>query len=171
MLQTEPLRRAEVCRFHIAALVLVPLFALVLQTYLPLYFTSLRILELPLLVVIYFALARRSPIGGIMAGAVVGLAQDSLSRDPIGVFAVSETVVGFLAGMVSSRMEAESAAVRFIVVLALYYVSVFTVYALQVALLGQAAQLSLRGTVLASLVNAVAGVLIFKVLDRFRKPA
>ncbi|MBI2815473.1 MAG: rod shape-determining protein MreD [Acidobacteria bacterium] len=171
MLETEPLRPAEVCRFHIAALILVPLFALVLQAYLPLYFNSLRILELPLLVVIYFALARRSPVAGVMAGAVVGIAQDSLSRDPIGVYAVSETVAGFLAGIVSSRMEADSSGVRFLVVLALYYVNLFAVYALQVALLGQAPHISLRATIAASLVNAVASMLIFKLLDRFRKPA
>ena len=171
MLQTEPLRRAEVCRFHAAALILVPLFALVLQAYLPLYFNSLRILELPLLLVIYFALARRSPAAGIMAGAVVGFAHDSLSRDPIGLYAVSETVAGFLAGVVSSRMEADSSGVRLLVVLALYYVNLFTVYSLQVTLLGQSPQLSLRAAITASLVNAVTGMLIFKVLDRFRKPA
>jgi rod shape-determining protein MreD len=171
MLQSEQATRAEVCRFPVAALFLVPLIALVLQAYLPLAFNALRVLELPLLIAIYFALARRSPLAGIAAGAVLGLAQDSLSRDPIGLYAVSGTVSAFLAGMVSSRMESDTAGVRFLVVLVLYYVHLFTLYSLEVALLDQPVELSWGTMVVGSLVNAVAAVIIFMLLDRFRKPA
>jgi rod shape-determining protein MreD len=122
-------------------------------------------------VIVYFALARRSPVAGVLAGAVVGLAQDSLSRDPIGVYAVSGTVAGFFAGIVSSRVEADSVGVRFLTVFALYYVHFFTIYALETALLGQNIEFSWSTLAIASLVNGVAAVIIFKLLDRFRKPA
>lgn len=171
VLQSEAPRRAEVYRFHIAALILVPLLALVLQAYLPLYFQSVRMLNLPLLVVIYFALARRSPAAGLLAGAVIGLAQDSLSRDPIGLYAISGTVAGFVGSVISSRMETENSGLRLIIVIVLYYIHLFSLYALSVALLDQPMQLSFGTTVIASLVNGFTGMLLFKVLDRFRKPA
>lgn len=170
-LQSEPPRRAEVYRFPIGMLILVPLIALVLQAYLPLYFHSLSMLDLPLLVIIYFALARRSAAAGILGGALIGVAQDSLSRDPIGLFAISGTIVGFVASVVSSRMEVESPGVRLVLVCALYYLHFFTIYVLSIALLGKTMELSVGTTVASSLVNGVAGMLLYSLLDRFRRPA
>ncbi len=57
----------------------VPLGALLIQVYLPL-FETLRFvsrIELPLLVTIYFALMRRSQLRGLAIGVTLGLAQDS----------------------------------------------------------------------------------------------
>ena len=170
-LQSEAPQGAEVYRFPVAALILVPLVALVLQALLPLYFRSISVLNLPLLLVIYFALARRSALAGIFSGAVIGLAQDSLSRDPIGLYAITATVTGFLASVVSSRMEVENSGLRFIVISILYYIQFFVVYALDVGLLGQGMELSPGATAAAALVNGLTGVVLFKVLDRFRKPA
>lgn len=170
-LESEPPRKAEVYRFHVATLILVPLIAIVLQAYVPLYFHSFSKLDLPLLVVIYFALARRSAAAGILGGALIGVAQDSLARDPIGLYAVSGTIVGFVAFLVSSRMEVESPGVRFLLVFVLYYLHFFSLYSLSIALLGESMEISVGTTVAPSLVNGVAGMLVFNVLDRFRTPA
>ena len=114
-------RRAEDYHFRLPALILVPLFALILQAYLPLYFNFATILNLPLLVVIYFALSRRSPAAGsLLAGALVGVAQDSLSRDPIGLFGISDTVIGFIAPFVSVRVDTESPGIRLPTIFILY---------------------------------------------------
>ena len=57
--------KTEIYRFSLLVLILSPLIALVIQTYLPLYISAVRLLDLPLLVVIYFGLARRNPVEGI----------------------------------------------------------------------------------------------------------
>ena len=164
-------RRTEVYRFPVVALILVPLAALILESSVPVYFHAFSIVNLPLLVVIYFALARRSILAGILAGAVIGVVQDSLSQGPIGLFAISNTVIGFLASVVSSRMEAEAPLIRFIIVFLFYYLHFFCRFAVGVVLAGESMDVSLLDTLIASLVNALGGVLLFVVLDRFRKAA
>lgn len=171
VLESDLPRRVEVYHFHIATLILVPLIAVVLQAYVPLYFHSFSMLDLPLLVIIYFALARRSALAGILGGALIGVAQDSLSRDPIGLYAISGTIVGFVASLISSRMELESPGIRFVLVCVLYYLHFFSLYSLSIVLLGESMEISMGTTVEPSLVNGVAGMLLYSVLDRFRTPA
>jgi rod shape-determining protein MreD len=171
VLTSSSARRAEVYRFPVAALILVPLAALILEASVPVYFHLFSIVNLPLLVVIYYALARRSILTGILAGAVMGVAQDSLSRGPIGLFAISDTVIGYLTSLVSSRMEAEEPLIRFIIVFVFYYLHFFCRFAVGVVLAGESMEVSFLETVIASLVNALGGVLLFLLLDRFRKAA
>src|ERR1700758_4878227 len=57
----------EVYRFSIPVTVGVPLAALFLQAFLPRRVFS--IFDLPLLVTIFFAMARRNPISGLLTGA------------------------------------------------------------------------------------------------------
>jgi rod shape-determining protein MreD len=171
VLQSTPPSRAEVYRIPLAVLILVPVLALILQFCLPVYFPSSSVVDLPLLVVIYFALARRSPVAGLLAGALIGVAQDSLSRDPIGLYAISKTVVGYVTSVISSRMEPEMPGIRFVIIFFLFYLHFFCRYALGTALLTEMVDFSLVATLSASLVNAFFGVLLFLVLDRFRTPA
>jgi rod shape-determining protein MreD len=171
VLASSSARRTEVYRFPVAALLLVPLAALILEATAPLYFHSFSMVNLPLLVVIYFALARRSILAGILAGALLGVAQDSLSRGPIGLFAISDTVIGYFTSLLSSRMEAEASLIRFLIVFVFYYLHFFCRFAVGVVLVGEAMDVSLLETLIASLVNALGGVLLFLLLDRFRKAA
>ena len=73
-------REGQVSRFHTWVLLVVPLVAILFQVYVPRFFPYLSFLEMPLLVVVYFAIMRRSQISGLMVGALVGLAQDSLTK-------------------------------------------------------------------------------------------
>src|SRR5437868_8624507 len=84
----------EVFRFSPVAAVLIPLLALFLQASLPLRFPFFAIFNLPLLVVIFFAVARRSPMAGTVTGCLIGLAQDSLAyqHQPIGLFGISNKI-------------------------------------------------------------------------------
>jgi len=68
----------------------------------PLFFQFLGFLELPLLVVVYFALMRRNQVSGLLIGAIVGLAQDSLSKNPLGMFGIVNTLVGYFASSIGS---------------------------------------------------------------------
>ena len=69
----------EVHKFYPGAVVLMAAAALVFQATAPVYFPRLNILDLPLLVTIYFGLSRRNPSTGLLLGMVIGLAQDALS--------------------------------------------------------------------------------------------
>ena len=66
-------RDIEAQRYPLLMYALVPLVALVLQAWLPRLLRGHVWFDLPLLVTIYFALGRRSPIQGMMTGAVLGL--------------------------------------------------------------------------------------------------
>ncbi|MBI1955600.1 MAG: rod shape-determining protein MreD [Acidobacteria bacterium] len=163
--------KVEVYRFKLPVLLLVPLFALALQAYLPLYLDAARFLDLPLLVVIYFGLVRRSPVSALIGGAFVGMAQDSLSRGPIGLFGAAKTVIGYVTSIVSTRLDTEHPAMRFLIIFVLYWLQAILVYFLGSVLLGQPVQIAAGGRLLAALVNGLVGVLLFLLLDRFREPA
>ena len=79
-----------------------PLAALVLQAWLPRVLGRYAWFDLPLVVTVYFALGRRSPIQGTLMGAAMGLFEDALSHHAIGVNGIAKTVVGFLAASVGS---------------------------------------------------------------------
>ncbi len=81
-------RESRISRFRGWVLFVVPLLAILFQAYIPLFFSFFANLDIPLLVTIYFALMRRSQIGGLMIGAWVGLTQDSLSKDPLGMLVI-----------------------------------------------------------------------------------
>jgi len=85
----------EVYRFSLPVTFGIPLLALVIQAYVPKYFPGFAVyVDLPLLVTIFFAMARRSPIAGLFTGALIGLAQDMLGHNLIGIYGIAKTVAG-----------------------------------------------------------------------------
>ena len=166
-----PTNNTEIYHFNPVVLILVPLFALVIQTYLALYINAMKLLDLPLLVVIYFGLARRNPVEGILGGAVVGMAQDALSRGPIGLLGSAKTVIGYVTSLMSVRFAVEHRGVRAITICGLYYLHFFLLYFFGTLMLGQPMALDWSNRIIAALVNTAAGVLLFELLDRFRRPA
>ena len=65
-------RDIEIHRYPMIAYALVPLSALVLQSWLPRVLGPYALFDLPLVITIYFALGRRSPIQGTFMGAALG---------------------------------------------------------------------------------------------------
>ena len=161
----------KIYRFHPAVLILVPFIALVVQTYLPSFPDLVNHLDLPLLVIIYFGLMLRSPVGSILGGAILGMAQDSLSRGPIGLLGISKTVIGYVTTFVGIRFAVEHRGVRFLTVFILYWLHLLVLYLTGSLLLGQPMGLEGVNRLTAALVNSFVGVVIFELLDRFRKPA
>ena len=170
-LLTAPSREVEVYNLKLPVIILVPFFALILQAFLPLYLNFVTLLDLPLLVILYFALTRRSQVFGMLLGAVVGMAQDSLSRGPIGLFGTAKTVVGYVTSSVSTRVDTESLGVRFLTIFGFYCVHFIHVFLFESLLLQRPVELALGSALMRALVNAFAGVLLFRLLDRFRESA
>ena len=171
LLGAAPTRKAEVYRFSFIAVSVAAFLALALQSYLPLHLPSVNLLDLPLLVVIYIALTRRDPVAALLAGALIGMAQDSLTRGPIGLLGTVKTVIGYVTSSVSLHLDTESSGLRLLTVCVLYGLHFVLFYLLGAALLGQVIEWDSQGRLIGMLVNALVGVLLFLLLDRFRKPA
>ena len=147
-------------------LVVVPILAILFQVYAPQFITYLSFLELPLLVTVYFALTRREPIAGILTGCAIGLAQDSFSHNPLGVFGIVKTLVGYFAATLSQRLDAENALARFFIALFFYFFHQVTAWALVATLLAQPLPFNLLETLVFGLLNAAVAVPLFSLLDR-----
>ncbi len=149
----------------------IPLLALLVQVYLPL-FETLRFIsqiELPLLVTIYFALMRRSQLRGLAIGVALGLAQDSLFQQPLGMYGICKTLVGYFSASIGMQFDVEHAFVRLVLCFIFYLFHQFFYWLLQRSLLDQPAVFQFQKDLLLALINAVLGVVLFHFLDMLRK--
>jgi rod shape-determining protein MreD len=167
-LSTASARGRKSSRFRLWVLLAVPLAAILFQVYVPLFFEFLSYMELPLLVTVYFAVMRRSPIQGVFVGASIGLVQDSLSHQPLGMFGIVKTIVGYAAASTSLRVDVEHPAMRFILGFVFFVFHEFSYWVLSRALLGQEAGLGISQTLLGALLNAVVAVPFFYLLDKLK---
>jgi rod shape-determining protein MreD len=163
-------RQVRRTRFALWVFFAVPLVALIIQVYLPLFQTLKFIsrIELPLLVTIYFALMRRSQIRGLTIGMVLGLAQDSLLSQKIGMFGICKTLVGYFAASIGMQFDVEHSFVRMILCFVFYMFHQFLYWVLQRALLDQPVVFDLEGTLILAAINSIIGVALFHFLDKLR---
>jgi rod shape-determining protein MreD len=155
-------------KYNWVKVIAVPLAAILFQVYVPRFFTYLAYLELPLLVTVYYALSRRSPIGGVFYGAAVGLAQDSLSHHPLGMYGIVKTLVGYFAAFVSQRFDVRNPSVRAILAFFFYFFHEFFYWVLSRALLGQALDFDPARTLVLSVLNAAVAPPLFHILDKLK---
>ncbi|OFV97326.1 MAG: hypothetical protein A3F68_07225 [Acidobacteria bacterium RIFCSPLOWO2_12_FULL_54_10] len=106
----------------------------------------------------------------MLAGAIIGIAQDSLTGGPIGLFGSAKTVIGYVTPSLSSLLDTEGFRVRVFILFIFYLLQVVLIYGLGTLVLGQSSELNGVRGVLGGLVNAVIGVLLYILLDRLRKP-
>jgi len=122
----------------------------------------------PLLVTVYFSLVRRSPVAGVFFGAGIGLAQDSLSHHPLGVYGIVKTLVGYSAGSVGQRFEVENSWVRLVLAFFFFFFHQFFYWVLTRALLGELVGFDLLQTIVLAMLNAAVAVPLFRVLDKLK---
>jgi rod shape-determining protein MreD len=160
----------EVYRFSMPVTVGVPFLALFLQSFVPKVFPWFAIyFDLPLLVTIFFAMARRNPISGLFTGAAIGLAQDMLGPYPIGIYGIAKTVVGYLASSLGAKLDVENAGARFLVTLGFYLVHAAVYFTVARGMVNLTLHWSWSRGILAGLANAVLGVGLYFVLDKFKQ--
>lgn len=163
------LRKTRISKFNWMSIVGIPVAAILFQVVVSRFVPYLSYLELPLLVTVYFSLARRSPIAGVLFGMGIGLAQDSLSpQNPLGTFGIAKTLVGYFAGMISQRFEVESSAVRLVLALFFFIFHHFFYWFLREALLGEMVSFEPVQTVVKAALNAAVAVPLFHVLDKLK---
>ena len=163
-------RQVRSSKYPVWVFFAIPLVALLIQVYLPLFQTLKFIenIELPLLVTIYFSLMRRSQIRGLTLGMLLGLAQDSFSRYYIGMYGICKTMVGYLSASIGLQFDVEHSLVRLILCFVFYLFHQFLYWVLQRALLNQPVILDIEKELLMGAVNAIVGVALFSALDKLR---
>jgi rod shape-determining protein MreD len=161
--------QVEVYRFSIPATILIPLAAVFLQSWLSKRFPFFTVFDLPLLVVIGFATARRNPLAGLFTGALIGILQDALTIHQIGLYGISKTVVGFGASSLGIKLDVENAGSRFLLTIFFYVVHEVVYFLIARGLVGLHMTWSWPHEFLSGLANAVLGVFVFLLLDHVKQ--
>jgi rod shape-determining protein MreD len=161
----------EVHKFRGGAIVMATIIALFLQTAIPVHFPKFALLDLPLLLTIYFGLSRRNPSTGLLLGMIIGLLQDSLSGPtvPIGLYGIAKTIIGYLASSIGARLDTEHPVARFALTVIFFGVHQGIVILTRRLLLAQPEPWFTMHLAIGAAVNAVVGVFLFMLLDRLRK--
>jgi rod shape-determining protein MreD len=161
----------EVHKFFPGAILVVSVAALVIQSSARVYFPKLEILDLPLLVTIYFGLSRRNPSTGLLLGTLIGLSQDALSGPtvPLGFYGMAKTIVGYLSSSIGARLDTEHPAARFALIFAFFVLQQAILVLIRRLLLAQPEPWVNMHLAIAAGVNAVVGTVLFVAFDRLRR--
>jgi rod shape-determining protein MreD len=162
--------QVEVYRFSIPVTIGIPLLALFLQAFVPLRFPRFAVyLDLPLLVTIFFAMARRNAISGLLTGAVIGLAQDMLGHNAIGIYGIAKTVVGYGASSLGVKLDVENAGARFLVTIGFYLLHSAVYFTVARGMVNMTQHWSWLYGSLAALANGAVGTVLYFILDKFKQ--
>ncbi|SDE76086.1 rod shape-determining protein MreD [Terriglobus roseus] len=162
-------RELEEHSFHPAVLLAVPLCALFLNAYLPRIWQPLSILDLPLIIVLYFSIAWRNPIAGTLFGTVIGLLQDLPGNQFIGVNGIAKSVLGYAAASIGLKVDVENMVTRVAMNFVFCLLQSALLYLIQSILLGQAeAHPRWIHELIRAAINSAVAIPIFLLLDRTR---
>ena len=159
----------EVHRFHAGVVTGTVILALMLGVFLPLHLPWAELVDLPLLVTIYFALSRRNPSAGLMLGMIIGVAQDSLSHTPIGLYGIAKTIVGFTASSIGARLDVEHPIARCLLTFGFFHLHNAVFVFISRLLLGRPEPYLGTRIVVASIVSSLFTIVLFPLLDKLRK--
>ena len=161
-------RDIEVHRYPAPLYLLVPVLALVLQALLPRITGRFSFFDLPLVVTIFFALGRRSPIQGMLMGSILGLFEDALSGHPLGINGIAKTVAGYLAASVGVRIDVQNWLVRVLLNFALTLLCGAVYLFIYRGMLGMDLEWNWWHTLWEAIGNSVIAMVFFPLLDRFQ---
>ncbi len=163
-------RRAQASHRYPAPLYfLVIVTALVLQAMLPRAVGQNHIwFDFPLVVTIYFALGRRSPIQGMLIGGFVGIFEDALTQHAIGINGIAKTLAGYLAASVGVRIDVQNYLVRVLLNFTLSLLCGAVYLFVYRGMLGLELEWSWWNTLLQAIGNSLIALVLFPLLDRFQ---
>ena len=155
--------------FHPAVTLLVPVAAVLLQAVLPRLWGRFIILDLPLIVVIFFAVSRRSPIAGTVTGSLIGLFQDGLTSLAFGVNGISKAIIGYIAASVGFAVDVDNLINRVAMNFLFSLLQSSLLYLISRFLVGEStAHFRIWHELLRALCNTAVAIPIFFLLDTFR---
>jgi rod shape-determining protein MreD len=163
-------RELEQHTFSPVVTLLVPVLAILLQSFLPRPFPRFAILDLPLIVVLFFAVSRRSPIAGTLTGAIIGLLQDALTNQPIGVNGMAKSAIGYTAASIGLQVDVESPLTRIVITFGFSIVNSVLLFLIDHRLLGLPGFHLLWGhELIRACANTAVAIPIFFLLDRTKR--
>ena len=146
-----------------------PLLALFVQVFVSKWLGFIRIFDFPLLVTIFFAVARRRPIPGLMTGAVIGTLQDIFAGTYIGLNGIAKTMIGFLASSLGVRIDVDVPGSRFLMVFIFSLVHRILYMVIDLGLVAANEPWAWGHTVFSAAANGLMAVLLFAGLDRLKQ--
>lgn len=161
-------RDIEIHRYPLLAYALIPLSALVLQSWLPRVLGPYALFDLPLVITIYFALGRRSPIQGTLMGTAMGMFEDALTQHAIGLNGIAKAVVGYLAASVGVRIDVDNIAIRVMLNFVLSLVSSGIYLFVARFMLGLEFEWRWLTQIVMAVDNAAIALVLFPLLDKLQ---
>jgi rod shape-determining protein MreD len=158
----------EVHQFGLLVSIGVPLLAIFVQVFVSKSLGFIRIFNLPLLVTIFFAVARRRPIPGLLTGAAVGTLQDVFAGSLIGLNGIANTIVGYMASSLGLRIDVDNPGSRFLMTLAFCLVHRVLYMVIDRGLVGANDPWMWGHNLVSALINALVAVVLFAGLDRLK---
>jgi rod shape-determining protein MreD len=95
--------------------------------------------------------------------------QDSLSQQPLGMFGIVKTIVGYFAASVSLRFDVNNPALRFMLCTFFFVFHQFFYWVMVRALLGQVPNINGLDEVVRALLNSAVALPLFFLLDKLRE--
>jgi rod shape-determining protein MreD len=161
-------RELDVQRYPLIVVILVPLVAIFFQVLIPRFIPKFDILDLPLLVTIYFSVGWRNPIAGTITGAVIGLVQDALTSHPLGMNGISQCVVGFCAASLGVKIDVENPGTRLLINFAFTLMNIGIYLFITHHMLAFHVRTDWLHEAIKAVINSIVGVFFFDILDRVR---
>ena len=156
--------------FSPVIVVAVPFFLILLQASLPRIFPRLLILDLPLVAVIFFSVSRRNPIFGALTGAAIGLLQDALTGQPIGIDGIAKTIIGYAASSIGLEVDVENITTRILMAFGFSMLQSGLLFLIQRYLLGTPGYHTLwLHELLRAAFNTAVAIPLFYFLDRTKR--
>ncbi len=155
--------------FRPVVTILAPLLCILLQAMLPKTWSKFNFVDLPLIAVIFFAVARRNPITGAITGTIVGLLQDGLTNHPFGVFGIAKGIIGYVAASIGFAVDVDNVISRVLLNFSFTLVQSGLLYLISRRLLADpSVHLQPVHQLICATVNAVVALPVFLLLDRFK---
>jgi len=161
-------RDLEIHRYQAPLYLLAPVVAVVLQALLPRILGRFAYFDLPLVITVYFALGRRSPIQGMFMGGFLGVFEDALTHHAIGINGIAKTVAGYLAASVGIRIDVQNSTIRLLLNFVLSLLCSAIVVFIHRVLLGLELHWNWFGMLFTAIGNSVIALFMFPLLDRFQ---
>jgi rod shape-determining protein MreD len=121
-------------------------------------------IDLVLVAVVSVALMT-GPVGGMLAGSVAGLVQDSLSTGVLGIGGLAKSVIGFLVGAISQQFILTSALPRFLMFVGATAAHAALFMGLNVGLGLRAFPSPWKAVASQAVGNAVVGIIAFAIIE------
>ncbi len=111
--------------------------SLALQMFLPMLLPFAAVLNLPLLVGVYFMLLSHAAVPSMVLGLALGWAHDGLVQGPVGPFGLAYTVLGYMSALARQHIKVKLAYVLAAVVAAAYVTHEILLYVVNAHLIGR----------------------------------